>query len=322
MIEFKNVTKRYGDNVAVDDVSFKINEGEFFVIIGPSGCGKTTTLKMINRLIPLSEGYIYFKDKPISDYPVYEMRWDIGYVLQQIALFSHMTIKENIAQVPQMKKWKDKDIDQRVDELLEMVGLEPEKYRDRKPDELSGGQRQRVGVVRALAVDPPVILMDEPFSALDPISREKLQDDLIELQTKIKKTIVFVTHDIQEAMKLGDRICLLNNGHVEQIDTPQAFRNQPKNKFVEEFMGSHLEQDKESLQLKDLNITSPLTEKETHHDYPEINSDAQLRSVYSTLAQHEAVIVNDVSTSTQSLLKREDIFKYLSEIDHDKEVKA
>ena len=215
---------------------------------------------MINRLIPLSEGYIYFKDKPISDYPVYEMRWDIGYVLQQIALFPHMTIKENIAQVPQMKKWKDKDIDQRVDELLEMVGLEPEKYRDRKPDELSGGQRQRVGVVRAL-VDPPVILMDEPFSALDPISREKLQDDLIELQTKIKKTIVFVTHDIQEAMKLGDRICLLNNGHVEQIDTPQAFRNQPKNKFVEEFMGSHLEQDKESLQLKDLNITSPLTEK-------------------------------------------------------------
>ena len=322
MIEFKNVTKRYGDNVAVDDVSFKINEGEFFVIIGPSGCGKTTTLKMINRLIPLSEGYIYFKDKPISDYPVYEMRWDIGYVLQQIALFPHMTIKENIAQVPQMKKWKDKDIDQRVDELLEMVGLEPEKYRDRKPDELSGGQRQRVGVVRALAVDPPVILMDEPFSALDPISREKLQDDLIELQTKIKKTIVFVTHDIQEAMKLGDRICLLNNGHVEQIDTPQAFRNQPKNKFVEEFMGSHLEQDKESLQLKDLNITSPLTEKETNHDYPEINRDAQLRSDYSTLAQHEAVIVNDVSTSTQSLLKREDIFKYLSEIDHDKEVKA
>ena len=170
MIEFKNVTKRYGTNVAVDDVSFKINEGEFFILIGPSGCGKTTTLKMINRLIPLSEGYIYFKDKPVSDYPVYEMRWDIGYVLQQIALFPHMTIKENIAQVPQMKKWKDKDIHRRVDELLDMVRLDPNTYRDRKPDELSGGQRQRVGVVRALAADPPVILMDEPFSALDPIS--------------------------------------------------------------------------------------------------------------------------------------------------------
>ncbi|WP_210126203.1 ABC transporter ATP-binding protein [Staphylococcus sp. GDY8P85P] len=322
MIEFKNVTKRYGDNVAVDNVSFKINEGEFFVLIGPSGCGKTTTLKMINRLIPLSEGYIYFKDKPISDYPVYEMRWDIGYVLQQIALFPHMTIKENIAQVPQMKKWKDKDIDRRVDELLTMVGLEPEKYRDRKPNELSGGQRQRVGVIRALAADPPVILMDEPFSALDPISREKLQDDLITLQTQIKKTIVFVTHDIQEAMKLGDRICLLNNGRVEQIDTPQAFRDQPKNAFVEEFMGSHLDQNQETLQLKDLKITTPLTETETQYDYPIINSDVQLRSIYSKLAQHEAVIVNDASTSTQSLLKREDVFKFLSQDDYVKEGKA
>ena len=198
LIEFKNVMKRYGDKKAVDNLSFNIKEGEFFVLIGPSGCGKTTTLKMINRLIPLSEGYIYFKDKPVSDYPVYEMRWDIGYVLQQIALFPHMTIKENIAQVPQMKKWKDKDIHRRVDELLDMVRLDPNTYRDRKPDELSGGQRQRVGVVRALAADPPVILMDEPFSALDPISREKLQDDLLELQTKIKKTIIFVTHDIQE----------------------------------------------------------------------------------------------------------------------------
>ncbi|WP_415425870.1 ABC transporter ATP-binding protein [Staphylococcus borealis] len=322
MIEFKNVTKRYGNNVAVDNVSFKINEGEFFVLIGPSGCGKTTTLKMINRLIPLSEGYIYFKDKPISDYPVYEMRWDIGYVLQQIALFPHMTIKENIAQVPQMKKWKDKDIDRRVDELLTMVGLEPEKYRDRKPDELSGGQRQRVGVIRALAADPPVILMDEPFSALDPISREKLQDDLITLQTQIKKTIVFVTHDIQEAMKLGDCICLLNHGRVEQIDTPQGFRDQPKNAFVEEFMGSHLDQNQETLQLKDLKITTPLTETETQHDYPIINSDAQLRSIYSELAQHEAVIVNDTSTSTQSLLKREDVFKFLSQDDYNKEGKA
>ena len=212
MIEFKNVVKRYGDKTAVDNLSFNIDEGEFFVLIGPSGCGKTTTLKMINRLISLTEGYIYFKDKPISDYPVYEMRWDIGYVLQQIALFPHLTIKENIAQVPQMKKWKEADIDKRIDELMDMVGLEPEVYKDRKPDELSGGQQQRVGVVRALAADPPVILMDEPYSALDPISREKLQDDLIELQQKIKKTIIFVTHDIQEAMKLGDRICLLDKG--------------------------------------------------------------------------------------------------------------
>src|SRR5699024_9447007 len=159
MIEFKNVTKKYGDKVAVDEVSFNIEEGEIFVLIGPSGCGKTTTLKMVNRLIQLSTGYIYFKDRPISEYPVYEMRWDIGYVLQQIALFPHMTIKENIAQVPLMKKWEDTQIDERIDELLTMVGMEPEQFKDRRPDEISGGQQQRVGVARALAADPPVILM-------------------------------------------------------------------------------------------------------------------------------------------------------------------
>ena len=307
MIEFKNVTKRYGNHVAVDDVSFNIKEGEFFVLIGPSGCGKTTTLKMINRLIPLSEGYIYFKDNP-----VYEMRWDIGYVLQQIALFPHMTIKENIAQVPQMKKWKDKDIDARVDELLKMVGLEPETYKNRMPDELSGGQRQRVGVVRALAADPPVIIMDEPFSALDPISREKLQDDLIDLQTKIKKTIVFVTHDIQEAMKLGDRICLLNDGHVEQIDTPLGFQQQPQSDFVKQFMGNHLNQHKSRVQLKELSINRPLDEVSVMNNYPEISNQQYLEDIYQTLIANEAVIVVDEQSQQKNLLKREDVFEYLA----------
>lgn len=152
MIKFSNVSKYYDDRVVVNQVDIEINEGEFFVLIGPSGSGKTTTMKMINRLIPLSEGYIYFKDRPISDYSVYEMRWDMGYVLQQIALFPHMTIRDNIAQVPLMKGWTKEKIDARVDELLSMVGLDPEQFRDRKPEELSGGQRQRVGVVRALAV--------------------------------------------------------------------------------------------------------------------------------------------------------------------------
>lgn len=312
MIEFKNVTKRYGNHVAVDDVSFNIKEGEFFVLIGPSGCGKTTTLKMINRLIPLSEGYIYFNNKPISDYPVYEMRWDIGYVLQQISLFPHMTIKENIAQVPQMKKWKDKDIDARVDELLKMVGLEPETYKNRMPDELSGGQRQRVGVVRALAADPPVIIMDEPFSALDPISREKLQDDLIDLQTKIKKTIVFVTHDIQEAMKLGDRICLLNDGHVEQIDTPLGFQQQPQSDFVKQFMGNHLNQHKSRVQLKELSINRPLDEVSVMNNYPEISNQQYLEDIYQTLIANEAVIVVDEQSQQKNLLKREDVFEYLA----------
>ncbi|WP_426703931.1 ABC transporter ATP-binding protein [Staphylococcus shinii] len=313
MIEFKNVVKRYGDKIAVDDISFNIGEGEFFVLIGPSGCGKTTTLKMINRLISLSEGYIYFKDKPISDYQIYEMRWDIGYVLQQIALFPHMTIKENIAQVPQMKKWQDGDIDQRIDELMDMVGLEPEIYKDRKPDELSGGQQQRVGVIRALAADPPVILMDEPYSALDPISREKLQDDLIELQQKIKKTIIFVTHDIQEAMKMGDRICLLNEGRIEQIDTPEGFVTNPKNDFVKQFMGDKLKRSINDLKLSELIDQLPIQEGEMKEDYPIVDSNLYVKDVYTALIDSEAVIINNPATSTQHVLKRKDIFQILSE---------
>lgn len=317
MIKFKNVTKRYGKHVAVDNISFNINEGEFFVLIGPSGCGKTTTLKMINRLINLSEGYIYFKDKPISDYPVYEMRWDIGYVLQQIALFPHMTIKENIAQVPQMKKWKEKDIDKRVDELLDMVGLEPAKYKNRKPDELSGGQRQRVGVIRALAADPPVILMDEPFSALDPISREKLQDDLIELQTKIKKTIIFVTHDIQEAMRLGDKICLLNEGHIEQIDTPEGFKNNPQNEFVKQFMGSHLEDVapcvEHNLSIRDLNIMRRIDEVTSTGDFPIVDDYELVEKLYQLLAEHERVIIMRENHVGQYVIDRQDMFKFLSQ---------
>lgn len=312
MIEFKNVVKRYGDKTAVDNLSFNIDEGEFFVLIGPSGCGKTTTLKMINRLISLTEGYIYFKDKPISDYPVYEMRWDIGYVLQQIALFPHLTIKENIAQVPQMKKWKEADIDKRIDELMDMVGLEPEVYKDRKPDELSGGQQQRVGVVRALAADPPVILMDEPYSALDPISREKLQDDLIELQQKIKKTIVFVTHDIQEAMKLGDRICLLDKGHVEQIDTPENMVNHPKSDFVKQFIGDKVPKIEKDIKLSELIGDLTISESEATQGYPIVSSNQSVKNIYSDLANHEAIIIDDEATATQHVLKREDMFQYLS----------
>ncbi|CAM3011947.1 ABC transporter ATP-binding protein [Staphylococcus argensis] len=313
MIEFQNVSKRYGNKVAVDDVSFNIDEGEFFVLIGPSGCGKTTTLKMINRLIPLSEGYIYFNNQPISDYPVYEMRWDIGYVLQQIALFPHMTVKENIAQVPQMKKWKEKDIDARVDELLEMVNMDPEQYKMRKPDELSGGQRQRIGVVRALAADPPVILMDEPFSALDPISREKLQEDLLDLQSKIKKTIVFVTHDIHEAMKLGDRICLLNEGHIEQIGTPQSFIDAPKNDFVRQFMGDQIKQT-EWVKLGDLVTSEHHIDAHDNHleSYPTFDSEQRINEVYQALATHEAVIVKDQQHAQDALLTREAVFNYLS----------
>lgn len=305
MIEFKNVTKRYGSKKAVDDASFHVKEGEFFVLIGPSGSGKTTTLKMINRLIPLTEGYIYFKDKPVSDYEVYEMRWDIGYVLQQIALFPHMTIGENIAQVPEMKGWKDKETLKRTKELLNMVGLDPDTYIDRKPRELSGGQQQRVGVVRALAADPPVILMDEPFSALDPITRESLQDDLIRLQQEIKKTIVFVTHDITEAMKLADRICLFNEGRIEQIGTPEEFKTQPKNKFVEEFTGY---QKGKAISAAELVNDRPLISNE--ENFPVIDGALNIEESYAVFAEHDSVAVD--TKEGLKLLNRQDVFKRLS----------
>lgn len=239
MIRFEHVKKTFNDGTtAIKDSSFDIKAGEFFVIIGPSGCGKTTTLKTINRLIPISDGTIFIQDKKISAYDINKLRWNIGYVLQQIALFPHLTIEENISIVPELKKWSKDAITHRVTELLNMVGLEAEKYRKRYPHELSGGEQQRVGVVRALAADPDIILMDEPFSALDPISREKLQTDIQDLQKKIKKTIVFVTHDIREAVKLADRICLMKEGDIVQVGTPEEIIHKPANDFVRTFTKS------------------------------------------------------------------------------------
>ncbi|MCB2305670.1 ABC transporter ATP-binding protein [Clostridium estertheticum] len=239
MIKFDNVSKIYpSGNVAVNSLSLEIKKGEFFVIIGPSGCGKTTTLKMINRLINLSDGTIYINEKKISEYNIHELRWGIGYVLQQIGLFPHMTIEENIAIVPELKKWDKRKIKDRITTLLESVGLKPDKYRHRKPSELSGGEQQRIGVIRALAADPAILLMDEPFSALDPISRKKLQQDIVNLQKKIKKTIVFVTHDMQEALALGDRICVMKDGEIVQCDTPTNILKSPKNDFVKNFFKS------------------------------------------------------------------------------------
>ncbi|PEQ02686.1 glycine/betaine ABC transporter ATP-binding protein [Bacillus wiedmannii] len=239
MIQFNHVSKAYEDGMkAVDSLHLEIKKGEFFVLIGPSGCGKTTTMKMINRLIETTEGSILIDGKDIQQYNINELRWNIGYVLQQIALFPHMTIAENIAVVPEMRKWSKEKVKARVDELLQMVGLDPDVYRDRMPDELSGGQKQRVGVVRALAANPKIVLMDEPFSALDPLSREQLQKDIVQLQKKIQKTIVFVTHDMQEALSLGDRICIMKEGKVVQLDTPEGIIHNPKNEFVEEFIGN------------------------------------------------------------------------------------
>lgn len=238
MIEFKNIFKVYASGFqAIDDLSFKIEEGELFVLIGPSGCGKTTTMKMINRLIEPTKGEIWVDGQNINTKDPVELRRNIGYVIQHIGLLPHMTIGENVALVPRLKKWEKGKYLKRVDELLDLVGLEPKVYRNRYPSELSGGQQQRVGVIRAMAAEPPIILMDEPFSALDPISREQLQDELNRLQQEIRKTIVFVTHDMDEALKIADKICIMHSGKIVQIAEPEQMLRHPANEFVQSFIG-------------------------------------------------------------------------------------
>ena len=237
MIEFINVGMTYPcGNVGLKNINLTINESEITVFIGPSGSGKTTLLKMINRLEDNTTGEVKINGKNVKEYDIHKMRWDIGYALQQVALFPHMNVEENIAIVPELKKWKKEKINARIDELLNMVGLEPEKYRKRKPSELSGGEAQRVGIARALAADPKIILMDEPFSALDPITRASLQEDVKKLQKQINKTIVFVTHDIEEAFLLGDKICIIQDGELIQSGTKQEIISNPKNDFVKKFI--------------------------------------------------------------------------------------
>lgn len=239
MIEFVNVVKQYPNGFrAVDNLSLKIPAGEICVLIGPSGCGKTTSMRMINRLISITGGQILIEGRENTDIPAEELRRKIGYAIQQIGLFPHMTISQNIAIVPRLLGWDESRIRARVDELLKLVGLDPNLYRDNYPRQLSGGQQQRVGVARALGADPPIMLMDEPFGAIDPITREVLQDEFLQIQERVGKTIVFVTHDIDEAIKMGDRIAILREGKVVQFDTPDTILAHPANRFVRNFVGT------------------------------------------------------------------------------------
>jgi osmoprotectant transport system ATP-binding protein len=238
MIQFDNVHKQYSDGTqAVDGLSFEVEEGTTTVLVGPSGCGKTTTMQLVNRLEDPTDGTVYYDGTDVQDLPATELRRQIGYVIQDIGLFDHMTIAENVATVPELKGWDDDRTDERVDELLDLMGLPPEEYRDSYPTELSGGQQQRVGVARALAAGPDVMLMDEPFGALDPITRENLQDEFLDIQEEIETTIIFVTHDINEALKMGDKIAMMNEGELVQYDTPTALLEAPATKFVEDFIG-------------------------------------------------------------------------------------
>ncbi|MDO4689986.1 MAG: ABC transporter ATP-binding protein [Fusobacterium sp.] len=235
MIKLKNISKEFNGEQVLKNINLEIKKGEFFVLAGTSGSGKTTLLKMINYLLSPTKGSIEIDKKDIKDYPLRELRLDIGYVLQQIALFPNMSVRENIELIPEMKKWDKKRRAKKARYLLNKIGLDSDKYLDRFPSELSGGEQQRVGILRAIITEPKILLMDEPFSALDPISRAQLQNLIKELHKELKITVVFVTHDMKEAMYLGDRICILSKGEVIQVDSPENIKNNPKNQFVKNF---------------------------------------------------------------------------------------
>ncbi|MGY0693768.1 betaine/proline/choline family ABC transporter ATP-binding protein [Virgibacillus sp. FSP13] len=238
MIELKNIEKTYDDGFqALRDINLNFEDGKINVLIGPSGCGKTTTMKLLNRLVDYTNGELLIDGENITQLNPIELRRKMGFVIQNIGLFPHMTIYNNVATVPKLLKWEKEKIRNRVIELLKMVNLDPETYMHRYPSELSGGQQQRIGVIRALAAEPSIILMDEPFSALDPISREQLQDELLRLQTEINKTIIFVTHDMDEAIKIADQIILMKDGSVIQKGSPKEILENPANDFVKDFIG-------------------------------------------------------------------------------------
>ena len=297
MITLQGLTKRFpgATTPAVDALSLEVDAGEICVLIGPSGCGKTTTMRMINRMIEPDAGRIFIDGRDVTTADPVVLRRSIGYVIQQVGLFPHLTIAENVATVPVLLGWPAARIDERVDELLSRVDMAPERYRDRYPRELSGGQKQRVGVARALAADPPVMLMDEPFGALDPITRASLQDEFLRLLYELRKTIVFVTHDIDEALKMGTRIAILRAGRLVQFDRPEAILAHPADAFVEAFVGS----DRALKQLGLLNVERFAVPGGAPADAPTVGVASDLRDALSALLTADAdtaAVVDDTGT--------------------------
>jgi osmoprotectant transport system ATP-binding protein len=288
VISITGLSKRFADAAApaVDALSLEIGASEICVLIGPSGCGKTTTMRMINRMIEPDAGAIVVGGRDVTRIDPIELRRSIGYVIQQIGLFPHMTIAENIATVPRLLGWDRARIAKRVDELLARVDMDPARDRDRYPRELSGGQKQRIGVARALAADPPVMLMDEPFGALDPITRASLQDEFLRILRELDKTIVFVTHDIDEAIRMGTRIAIMRAGRLVQYDTPQAILGRPADAFVEAFVGS----DRALKRLSLLVVADHATQSAAPAGAPRVPQTLNLRDALSTLLSADAEV--------------------------------
>ena len=300
MIELQGLTKRYGDKVAVDDVSLDIPEGEVAVLIGPSGSGKTTTMRMINRMIEPTSGRILVDGRDIMSEPITELRRSLGYAIQSVGLFPHLTVAENIGTVPKLLKWDKARIASRTEELLGLVGLDSEAYAGKYPRQLSGGEAQRVGVARALAADPPVLLMDEPFGAVDPLTRDRLQAEFARIQRTLRKTVVFVTHDVDEAIRLADRIAILRDGRLQQYATPEEILDHPVNKFVHDFMGA----DRALKRLGRSCVGDVMT-----HDVPRVPEDLQPGEMLERVSGLSAryVYVVDGDDRLRGWLDREDL---------------
>lgn len=326
MIRLDNLTKTFetqnGTSIAVDHVCMDVSEGEICILLGPSGCGKTTTLKMINRIISPTSGRVFIGGKDTSDSDTTSLRREIGYVIQQIGLFPNMTIEENIGIVPKLLGWDRTRTAKRVNELLEMVALDPAIFLKRFPKELSGGQQQRIGVARALAADPPVLLMDEPFGAIDPINREVIQDEFLKMQEKLKKTILFVSHDINEAVKMGDKIAIFRSGKLEQFDTPDNVLAHPASTFIADFVGNDRTLKRLSL-LKvgavmdahppQVHIDSPLDEaialmRETGYEsIVVVNPHGRMAGVvHKNTAEGQSGVCNQYQTTPKATIRVED----------------
>ncbi|MFI2432510.1 ABC transporter ATP-binding protein [Streptomyces sp. NPDC018693] len=304
-VELENLSKRYpgSDRPSVDGVTLEIGAGETVVLVGPPGCGKSTTLKMINRMIEPSGGRIRMGGEDVTGIDPVRLRRKVGYAIESAGLFPHMTVAQNIALVPRMTGWPKSRIEARVEELLDLVGLDPREFHDRYPRRLSGGQRQRVGVARALAADPPVLLMDEPFGAVDPITREHLQDELIRIQHELRRTIVFVTRDFDEAIKLGDRIAVLSErSHIAQFDTPEAILTNPADGFVSGSVGA-------GAALKRLNLTRVRDVEIT--GWPTVTVDTPFQEVFRTLraAGTSEILLLDRRRRPHRWLRRGDLMR-------------
>ncbi|MRM77639.1 ATP-binding cassette domain-containing protein [Lactococcus lactis subsp. cremoris] len=297
MIEFQNVSKAFANKKILDHANFTIKDQEFFVLVGPSGSGKTTTLKMINQLVTHSEGKILINNEEISTANLRKLRLSVGYVLQQIALFPNLTVSENIALIPEMKGWDKAKIADRTNELLDLVGLNPKDYAQRQPSELSGGEQQRVGILRAIAANPKIVLMDEPFSALDPISRRQLQIFIKDLQKKMNLTVVFVTHDLDEALYLADRVAVMNDGLIQQIAEPADICQHPANDFVKTFFKEY-RQNLSTVSVENL----LLTELSVNPEAQEVADNTAISEIINRLSDKEVLKYKGKSISSDDII--------------------